>query len=294
MQKQMAVAAVIAAVGLLVVRAQDSAPPQNQDVASLIKAGDAAVRRADFAEADVLYAKAASQGDRPEIAQALWYLGARAAGQKNRLAAEGFFERLIRLDPMSANGARALTWLANMHGGDLNWAGLLTGNTYAKSRAEAEEMYKKALEIQETGNFDSSETARAYAVLLRREGRVDEADAMEQRARAPRPGPKMQGSPLPADVYRVGGGVSAPSLLSKVEPQYTEEARATKIQGTTVVGVDIGPDGIARNFEILRSLEPGLDTKAIEAIQRWRFKPGTKDGAPVTVRATIEVNFRLM
>jgi protein TonB len=51
---------------------------------------------------------------------------------------------------------------------------------------------------------------------------------------------------------------------------------------------------VAENFEVVRSLEPGLDQKAIEAVGQWRFKPGAKDGAPVTVRATIEVNFRLM
>ena len=61
-----------------------------------------------------------------------------------------------------------------------------------------------------------------------------------------------------------------------------------------MLGVDISPDGTASNFEVIRSLEPGLDQKAIDAVQQWRFQPGMKDGAPVTVRATIEVNFRLM
>ena len=38
----------------------------------------------------------------------------------------------------------------------------------------------------------------------------------------------------------------------------------------------------------------GLDEKAIEAVQKWRFKPGVKDGKPVPVAATVEVNFRLL
>ena len=38
----------------------------------------------------------------------------------------------------------------------------------------------------------------------------------------------------------------------------------------------------------------GLDEKAIEAVKQWKFKPGQKNGQPVTVAATIEVNFRLL
>ena len=104
----------------------------------------------------------------------------------------------------------------------------------------------------------------------------------------------MPGAPaLPAGVYRVGGGVTAPRLLHKIEPQYTEEARGGKIQGTVVLMVDIDPLGTATNVEVIRSVEPGLDQKAVEAVRQWQFQPGTKDGSPVTVRATIEVNFRL-
>ena len=93
---------------------------------------------------------------------------------------------------------------------------------------------------------------------------------------------------------RVGGGVKAPSLLYKVEPAYTEEARAAKIQGTVLVYVEVDPQGKAENIRVLRSLEPGLDLKATEAVSQWKFAPGKKDSVPVTVAATIEVNFRLL
>lgn len=97
------------------------------------------------------------------------------------------------------------------------------------------------------------------------------------------------------EVYSVrDDGVAAPRLIVKVEPGYTEEARAAKVQGTAVLGVEVWPDGQAHNLHVKRSLDPGLDAKAIEAIQQWRFKPAEKDGRPVKVKATIEVNFRLM
>jgi protein TonB len=95
-------------------------------------------------------------------------------------------------------------------------------------------------------------------------------------------------------VFRVGGGVTAPVLISKVEPEYSEEARKAKYQGTVLLYIEVDPTGHATNIKVQHSLGLGLDEKAIEAVKKWRFKPGYKDGKPVTVAATIEVNFRLL
>jgi TonB family protein len=95
-------------------------------------------------------------------------------------------------------------------------------------------------------------------------------------------------------VYRIGGGVSSPELLFKVEPEYSEEARKAKFQGTVVLYIEVDEHGNPRNLKVIRPLGLGLDQKAIEAVQKWRFKPGLKDGKPVAVAATIEVNFRLL
>jgi periplasmic protein TonB len=95
-------------------------------------------------------------------------------------------------------------------------------------------------------------------------------------------------------VQRVGHGVTAPALLHKVEPEYSEEARKAKYQGTVTLYVEVDPTGKATHIRVLRSLGLGLDEKAIQAVSKWRFSPGTKDGKPVSVAATIEVNFRLL
>jgi TonB family protein len=95
-------------------------------------------------------------------------------------------------------------------------------------------------------------------------------------------------------VYKVGAEVAAPSVLHKVEPEYSEEARIARLQGTVVVQVVIGTDGVAGDARILRGLGLGLDEQAIEAIGQWQFKPGVKDGQPVPVAATIEVNWHLL
>jgi TonB family protein len=102
------------------------------------------------------------------------------------------------------------------------------------------------------------------------------------------------GGGVGGNVFRVGGGVSAPVLLSKTEPEYSEEARKAKHQGTVMLYVQIDPSGHATNVKVVKSLGLGLDEKAMEAVAKWKFSPGKKDGKPVTVEATIEVNFRLL
>jgi TonB family protein len=95
-------------------------------------------------------------------------------------------------------------------------------------------------------------------------------------------------------VYRVGNGVRPPVLIWKVEPEYSEEARKAKLQGSMMFYVQISPSGKPTAMKVVKSLGLGLDQKATEAAKRWRFTPGMKDGEPVTVEATIEVNFKLL
>jgi TonB family protein len=107
--------------------------------------------------------------------------------------------------------------------------------------------------------------------------------------------PRNETLPAPGPgVYRVGGGVSAPLILERYEPSYTEEARAARIQGSVLLNVVVLPDGTTGQIKVLRSLDVGLDQRAVEAVSTWKFKPGMKDGRPVPVQATIEVNFRLL
>jgi TonB family protein len=112
-----------------------------------------------------------------------------------------------------------------------------------------------------------------------------------------KPGPGGR-PPLVAPVVPLGSNRSPdlmtapPVLLSKVEPQYTEEARKAKLAGAVVLYVEVTPDGRASNIRVQHSLGMGLDEKAIEAVQQWRFRPGMKDGKPATVAATLQVNFR--
>lgn len=98
-----------------------------------------------------------------------------------------------------------------------------------------------------------------------------------------------------AKTHRVGEqGLTAPRVATKTEPQYTEEARAAKIQGTTVLTLVVSEKGLAEKIKVKTSLDKGLDAQAVSAVKQWHFEPGTLNGKPVRVAATIAVNFKLL
>lgn len=101
-------------------------------------------------------------------------------------------------------------------------------------------------------------------------------------------------TPTPPGVFRAGGDLSVPRVIYKEDPQYPERPRQLGIDGRVVLSVTVAPDGHPRDVTVIRPLGYGLDEKAVEAVQKWRFRPAVKDGQPVSVRAQVEVNFRLV
>jgi len=91
----------------------------------------------------------------------------------------------------------------------------------------------------------------------------------------------------------VGGGISAPKAISAPDPEYTEEARRAKAQGTCVLWLIVDSSGHPRDVRVARGLGYGLDVKAVEAVRQWRFDPSLKDGKPVDVQISVEVAFHL-
>ncbi len=102
-----------------------------------------------------------------------------------------------------------------------------------------------------------------------------------------------RGGGIGGGVFRVGGGVSAPRVLENPSPDYSEEARKAKYQGTVVLWLIVDANGKPRDVRVARSLGMGLDQKAIEAVRQWKFQPAMKDGTPVAVQINVEVNFHL-
>ena len=91
------------------------------------------------------------------------------------------------------------------------------------------------------------------------------------------------------------GGSSAPRIISRVKPRYTDAARQAKIEGVVVLACVVEVDGAVGPVRVARSLDAvsGLDDEAVNAAKAWRFTPATKDGAAVRMLVTVQLNFRL-
>lgn len=102
-----------------------------------------------------------------------------------------------------------------------------------------------------------------------------------------------EGMGVGGGTYRPGHGVSPPRPIYSPDPEFSEEARKAKYQGTCTLMIVVAADGKPINIRVVNSLGMGLDEKAIETVKTWRFEPGQKDGHPVNVEMAVEVDFHL-
>ncbi len=90
-----------------------------------------------------------------------------------------------------------------------------------------------------------------------------------------------------------GGELTAPVALTKVDPAYPPDLVRDRIEGTVTVYAVIHSDGSVGELRVLRSVDERLDTNAMTALSHWRFRPGTKNGAPVELEAVVQIPFVL-
>ncbi len=160
----------------------------------------------------------------------------------------------------------------------------------------AADLYKEALAA--TPDSPAAVTiGELYASLLRKLDRTAEADDISARAAGIREAEENlanQSTQFSAEAHQVGGDVKPPTLVTKVEPEYTPDAKLAKYSGSVLLMLEIGTDGVAHNITVVRALGLGLDQKAVDAVKQWRFNPATLNGNPVPVTAHVEVDFKLM
>jgi TonB family protein len=101
------------------------------------------------------------------------------------------------------------------------------------------------------------------------------------------------GGGIGGGIYSIGGGVTEPRLLFQLQPEYSDDARKARAQGTVELMIVVQPDGSVEFREFVRRLGYGLDQKAVEAVRQWKFAPSTRDGKPVPVLVSVVVNFAL-
>jgi protein TonB len=93
---------------------------------------------------------------------------------------------------------------------------------------------------------------------------------------------------------RAGGNVSAPILISSVEPEFSKEASKKKFSGNVLVNLWVDENGLPSHVHVLRGIDHGLDEKAVEAVKQYRFKPAMENGKPVLVELNVEVYFQIV
>jgi len=82
-------------------------------------------------------------------------------------------------------------------------------------------------------------------------------------------------------------------IVFKPTPEYTDEARSARIEGTVSLELEFTAAGDVRVLRVVRGLGHGLDEAAQRAALRIRFKPAQSDDRPVDSRATVHITFRL-
>ena len=132
----------------------------------------------------------------------------------------------------------------------------------------------------ESSSVTADELAKSIDAQMQRQ--IREMDARLEKAR--------HGG---REVFRVGGEVTAPVVVSRVEPKYTETARRARIQGVVIVEAVVDWEGYVSEVRVLKGLPMGLDAAAKFAVLQWRFEPATRRGKPVDAYQTIPVQFRL-
>ena len=86
-------------------------------------------------------------------------------------------------------------------------------------------------------------------------------------------------------------GVTAPIVIQRTEPQYSDDARTERISGKVTLTTVISSEGKPEEIAVQSPLFPSLDANAMQALAQWRFVPGRKDDQPVRVKAVIEFHF---
>ena len=208
--------------------------------------------------------------------------GKLALSAKNYETAIHFFERAQTDDPEKS--AEAKMWMAITQQRQNNFE-------------TADALYQSALSVELPNTPSAATISELYAAMLREQNKEEDATKVANQAAGMR---KIQGeqavatsAPPSPDLHRMGGDVQPPKLLSKVEPEYSEDARLAKYSGSVLLSIEILEDGSPHNIKVTRPLGFGLDQKAVEAVAKWKFEPATLNGQPVAVSAQVEVNFRL-
>jgi periplasmic protein TonB len=98
--------------------------------------------------------------------------------------------------------------------------------------------------------------------------------------------------PAPSAPVRVGGEISAPRLVHRVDPEYPLIAQSAQIQGIVILEATVDRSGTVTDTKVLRS-HSVLDEAAVDAVRQWRYEPLRLNGQATPFVLTVTVSFSL-
>jgi len=189
---------------------------------------------------------------------------------------------------VSAVGGRVSVGTQNIYGAAVDPAGRVDSGQLAEiDRLQLDLQKRRALLLKE---FQPSHPevvkldSQFRELALMRDRVVKEVQS--RTLSAPTPVPLSQ-APL-----RVGGDISPPTNIRRVNPQYPPDALAERVQGVVIMEVTIDEAGRVADARVLRSI-PLLDQAAIDAVRQWEFTPTLLNGVAVPIIMTVTIQFTM-
>ena len=93
---------------------------------------------------------------------------------------------------------------------------------------------------------------------------------------------------------RIGGQITAPALVHRVEPTYPAIAVAAQVSGMVILEAVVDTEGCVESVKVLRPVSLVLDHAAVEALKEWRYSPLVLNGVPTSFVLTVTFNFSVV
>ena len=94
-------------------------------------------------------------------------------------------------------------------------------------------------------------------------------------------------------VYDLGPDITPPRVVKQVNPRYSTD-RGVRAVGSVIIGLVVSSQGLPKDPHVVKGLEKELDQSAVAAVKEWRFAPAQKNGKPVAVRVSVQIQFHEM
>src|SRR5262245_47753015 len=104
-------------------------------------------------------------------------------------------------------------------------------------------------------------------------------------------GPAAGGLAL-EEVASIGDLDQRPQAIAQSAPMYPAELRRRRVEGTVSVVFLVDTEGRVTNPTVEKSTDPAFERAALEAVRRWRFEPGTRQGHKVQFKMRVPITFR--